>query len=214
MFYNGVVILSLAMCISTSTFAQPSDAPSTAPLAAPGQPVFRLGDGATPRGYAVRLVIDPSRTDFDGEISIDLRINRPQETLWLNGAGLTVRAASIEIAGERIELASITGGDDFIGFSTKQPLPVGEAKLWVRYQGKIEGVGTRGLFRQQEGPPRQTSCRLDIIFNLGAIRMKDGTVRRSIQEQGGGAVVAAGERQCGRGVTRDWGFGADIGTLA
>lgn len=28
--------------------------------------------------------------------------------------------------------------------------------------------------------------------------MKDGTVRRSIQEQGGGAVAAAGERQCGR----------------
>lgn len=35
-----------------------------------------------------------------------------------------------------------------------------------------------------------------MILNLGAIRMKDGTVRRSIQEQSGGAAVAAGEREC------------------
>ena len=40
--------------------------------------------------------------------------------------------------------------------------------------------------------------------------MRDGSVRRSIQEQGGGAVVAAGERPSGRGITRDWGFGADV----
>ncbi|MHB0974467.1 MAG: trypsin-like peptidase domain-containing protein, partial [Thiobacillus sp.] len=38
-------------------------------------------------------------------------------------------------------------------------------------------------------PPRQNSCRPDMILNLGAIRKKDGTVRGSIQEQGGGAVV-------------------------
>ena len=63
-------------------------------------------------------------------------------------------------------------------------------------------------------PPRQNSCRLDMILNLGAIRMKDGSVRRSIQEQGGGAVVAAGERQCGRGGEGDWRVGADLGTMA
>jgi subfamily B ATP-binding cassette protein HlyB/CyaB len=40
-------------------------------------------------------------------------------------------------------------------------------------------------------PPRQNSCRSDMILNLGAIRMNDGSVRRSIQEQSGGAVIAA-----------------------
>ena len=44
-------------------------------------------------------------------------------------------------------------------------------------------------------PPRQNSCRLLMMLNLGATRMRDGTVRRRIQEQGGGAVVAAGERR-------------------
>lgn len=59
-------------------------------------------------------------------------------------------------------------------------------------------------------PPRQNSCRPDMILNLGAIRMKDGTVRRSIQEQDGGAVVAAGERECGRGGERDWSVGQTL----
>jgi hypothetical protein len=65
-----------------------------------------------------------------------------------------------------------------------------------------------------ESPLRQNSCRLDMILNLGAIRMNDGTVRRSIQEQDGGADVAAGERQC-RGIgERNWSVSADIGTMA
>ena len=63
-------------------------------------------------------------------------------------------------------------------------------------------------------PPRQNSCRPDMISNLGAIRMKDGSVRRTIQEQSGGAVVAAGERQCWLGVKRDRRFGPDIGAVA
>ena len=44
-------------------------------------------------------------------------------------------------------------------------------------------------------PPRQNSCRLDMILNLGAIRKNDGTVRRSIQEQSGSAIAAAGKRE-------------------
>jgi PAS domain-containing protein len=65
-----------------------------------------------------------------------------------------------------------------------------------------------------ESPPRQNSCRPDMILNLGAIRTKDGTVRRSIQEQDGGAAVAAGERRCRCIGERDRGVGADIGTMA
>ena len=53
-----------------------------------------------------------------------------------------------------------------------------------------------------------------MIVNLGAIRIKVGTVRRGIQEQSGGAVVAAGERQCGFGGERDRSVGADIGKMA
>ena len=56
---------------------------------------------------------------------------------------------------------------------------------WIRNVERDYGV---------DRPPRQNSCRSDMMLNLGAIRMNDGSVRRSIQEQSGGAIVAAGER--------------------
>ena len=65
-----------------------------------------------------------------------------------------------------------------------------------------------------DDPPRLHGCRPDMILNLGAIRMNDGTVRRSFSEQSGGAVVAAGERQCRRGGEGNRSFSADIGTMA
>jgi len=34
----------------------------------------------------------------------------------------------------------------------------------------------------QRSPPRQNSCRSDMMLKLRAIRMNDGSVRRSIQE--------------------------------
>ena len=94
------------------------------------------------------------------------------------------------------KLGAVLGG-------TKQRLGIGVVVADAR-----PGVG--GL----DAPPRQNSCRPDMIWNLGAIRTKDGTVRRSIQEQSGGAVVAAGERRCRCIGERNWGVGADIGTLA
>ena len=71
-----------------------------------------------------------------------------------------------------------------------------------------------GKLPREDGPPRQNSCRPDMILNLGTIRMNDGTVRRGIQEQDGGAVVAAGERECWRVGERNWSVSADIGTMA
>ena len=76
------------------------------------------------------------------------------------------------------------------------------------------GRGIGELRGETLGPLRQNSCRLSMMLILGAIRMRDGSVRRSIQEQNGGEVAAAGERQNWRSVTGDWGFGADIGTMA
>ena len=63
-------------------------------------------------------------------------------------------------------------------------------------------------------PPRQNRCRSDMILNLGAIRKKDGTVRRSIQEPSGRTFVTAGERQCWRSGERNWSVSANIGTMA
>jgi hypothetical protein len=53
------------------------------------------------------------------------------------------------------------------------------------------------MTRRRSRSPCQNSCRLFTMTNLGAKRMEDGTIRRSVQETDGGAHVAAGERHAG-----------------
>jgi alanyl aminopeptidase len=120
--------------------------------AAPAKPPeFRLGDAVRPLGYQARLAIDPESDVFEGRIEIALDIRRPQPVLWLNATDLTIVSADFEKDGRRVELTSIAGGEDFVGFAGAEPLPAGEAKLVVRYRGKIDSLSTEGIFRQKEG---------------------------------------------------------------
>jgi cytosol alanyl aminopeptidase len=119
--------------------------PSTPP------PAFRLGDAATPLSYAARLVIDPARDDFDGEISIDVRINNATKILWLNATEISVQSARIELPSGSIALKPLTGGDDFVGLQADATMPVGNAKIIIQYRGKFEPLATYGLFKQKSG---------------------------------------------------------------
>ena len=71
-----------------------------------------------------------------------------------------------------------------------------------------------GVEEQFYLPPRQNSCRLDMMMDMGAIGNRDGTLRGSIQEPGCGAVVAAGKRGDWNGGQGGWRVAADTGTLA
>ncbi len=114
-------------------------------------PVFRLGDGATPLNYVVRLVIDPARDDFEGEVAIDLKVNRATKTLWLNAAQITVQSAVLKLKDRALALSPVVAGEDFIGFNASEPIPAGEARMLIRYRGKIDPLATSGIFKQQEG---------------------------------------------------------------
>ena len=126
-------------------------ASSASQPAAPIPPPFRLGDAATPKGYAVRLVIDPNRDDFTGEIAIDVNVNHALDVLWLNAQKIAIQSAALDAGGTTIPLTSIDGGKNFVGFTAARPIPAGAAKLRIQYSGKLEALSTDGLFRQQEG---------------------------------------------------------------
>ncbi len=134
-------LAALALLLSLAARAAPPPQP----------PAFRLGDGAAPLGYQARLAIDPESDVFEGRIEIALRIRRPQPVLWLNATDLTIISADFEKDGRRVELSTIAGGEDFVGFAAPEPLPAGEAKIVVRYRGKVDSLATEGIFRQKEG---------------------------------------------------------------
>ena len=100
-------------------------------------------------------------------------------------------------------------GDGIGGAGGDGLLRAGEVVAVLEAQIPLEDGARRGIVEGQPRvsrrpagtlPMRQNSCRLDKKLNLGATRRRNGTVRRSIQEQGGGEVVAAGERRSGRGI--------------
>lgn len=140
MFSRLSAAAALLMLILLSQACRAADAP----------PTFRLGETATPRQYRVHLVIDPAKESFDGEVAIDLTINREASTIWLNGSELDVQSASWETTGNAVALSTTVQGRQFLGFTAPAPLAAGEGTLRIRYRGRIDPLGTRGVFRQQE----------------------------------------------------------------
>jgi cytosol alanyl aminopeptidase len=145
---NRYIGLAITICtLWGSGCAQLPLEPATTP------PALRLGDAATPLSYAARLAVDPARDDFEGEISIDLRINTAAKIIWLNATEIKISSAKIELqpSATSIALKTIAGGDDFVGLQSESTLPVGNAKLTLQYRGKLEPLSTYGLFKQKSG---------------------------------------------------------------
>jgi alanyl aminopeptidase len=117
----------------------------------PKPPELRLGDAATPRAYAVRLAIDPREAGFEGEVRIELRVNRAVPVLWMNAEKLDIERAEFVFGDRRVSARVIAAPADFVGFEIEGGFPAGDAVAEIRYRGAIEGVATRGLFRQKEG---------------------------------------------------------------
>ena len=114
-------------------------------------PLFRLDNAATPLNYIVRLEIDPSRDEFEGDMAIEIKVKHATATLWLNATQLIAQSAALETQDKSLPLTSVASGDDFIGFSAAEPIPAGDATLVIRYRGRIDSLSTRGVFKQQEG---------------------------------------------------------------
>ena len=120
--------------------------------AADPPPTFRLDDRATPQRYEARLAVDPRESRFSGEIRIEMAFNRATSVLWLNATQLTIESARFEQGARSVAVKILEGGKDFVGFEAQGELfAAGPAIATLRYQGTIDPVSPRGIFRQMEG---------------------------------------------------------------
>src|SRR6266516_6170562 len=81
----------------------------------PPVPNLRLGHEAHPTAYNAELVVVPERSNFTGQITIDLVLAQRASFFWLHGHGLTVTNAYLEQQGRRILARSVIGGEEFLG---------------------------------------------------------------------------------------------------
>ena len=133
-------------------------------VAAPTPPKLRLDDSARPTRYDARITVNPADPTFRGSIDIDLKINKPTETLWLNATELVMEKAAFTVGGTTVPARIIAGNDDFVGFTTGKTLQPGAAKLHVEWKGPISRKEDRGLFAQKEGDRWYAITQFEAIF--------------------------------------------------
>ena len=151
LFAGFLTLLALLLASPSRVFGGPSPTP-----APPEPPKLKLPAVAAPTGYSVELSIDPSRKDFGGSVSIDLRLKEKTSVLWLNATELEVKKASVLVGDRSIGAKAVPGGDNFVGFSFDRPVGPGNRAAAGRVHGQARRVldagtlsreGRRGLVR-------------------------------------------------------------------
>ena len=116
-----------------------------------GPPTLRLPEGVRPTRYRLDLTLIPEQDSFQGRIEIDLHLDRPADTVWLNSRKLTIDSAKFIVEGRTLRAKMEEGGKEFAGFTPPTPLPAGDAKLEIAYHGDFNKKGSEGLFKLEEG---------------------------------------------------------------
>jgi len=125
---------------------------ATSTFAANQPPKLRLSEvqSVRPTSYKAALTLSPLETTFSGSIEIQLEIQQPTDTIWLNGNKLEVDDAGIRVPGHRISATVVPGGDDFIGFHFESVLPQGPAIMEITYSGRIRKGVSAGIFSSED----------------------------------------------------------------
>ncbi|GEN10882.1 alanyl aminopeptidase [Myxococcus fulvus] len=148
-----VALLSACGARQTPPATEPVATTAAAPsAAAPTPPTLRLPKDVRPKGYTVELTLDPKASAFQGVAEIGLDVSKPTTVVWLHGKNLTVKQATLTQGGTpREATVHKSEAGDFLGFSVKEPLTLGTAKLRIVYEGVASEKETDGAFRVNEG---------------------------------------------------------------
>jgi len=126
---------------------------SLATVAADQPPKLRLAEvqDITPERYRAELTLDPDKTEFSGNIRIQVKVNRTLQTIWLNANRIAIQQASVVAGGKALTAKTLMGGDDFLGFQLPSAIPAGAAEIAIRYTGEVRHGDTSGVFQAEDG---------------------------------------------------------------
>ncbi|HMC60414.1 MAG TPA: M1 family metallopeptidase, partial [Candidatus Solibacter sp.] len=122
-------------------------------LAAAQPPKLRLREvqSIVPEKYRVELTLDPDKTEFSGNIRIQVKVAQPAQTIWLNANRIAVEQASVTAGGQTIAAKALAGGDDFVGLQLPSAIPAGAAEIAIRYTGEVRHGDSSGVFQAEDG---------------------------------------------------------------
>lgn len=124
----------------------------SAAFAADQPPKLRLAEveSIQPVSYRADLVLDPTKDDFSGSISIHMDVSKPTQTIWLNQEKIQIKSATLKSGGKSMTAKVLPGGDDFVGFQFDAPVPAGPADFKIDYTGTVITKNSTAIFRQKD----------------------------------------------------------------
>jgi len=92
---NILCTLLLTAVLTACSSRDDAQSEPAAPLASTASdavdaPVGRLDGNVEPTKYDIELTVDPSKETYSGNVSIDVQINNPTNSIWLHGKDLEV----------------------------------------------------------------------------------------------------------------------------
>ncbi len=136
---------------------------ATAAQAAESYPSGQLPDDATPTHYAIDLTIVPDQDTFTGKVTIDIKLAKATDLIWLHGRDLTVSSVQV-IDSDGAAIAAtwteIPNSDGVAKLTLAKPARGPNAKIAVSYTApfnkQLEGIyksidaGDAYVFSQME----------------------------------------------------------------
>jgi alanyl aminopeptidase len=121
------------------------------PPLARAAPPPRLSPDISPTSQSVRLRIDPARTDYDGSVRIELRIDNPTPHIRLHAERMRLTRTTLTGPAGAVPVSADFGTGDASSTltltpSSKRPIPEGRYTLSIDFQNSF-GTRAVGLYR-------------------------------------------------------------------
>ena len=113
----------------------------------------RLPQSVKPERYGLELTLHPSRDVFQGQVSIDVTLAKPQNAILLHASReLSLTQIRFETAQKKWVGQPELVGKDLAQLRFETPLPAGSGVLRILYTGRLPKSEGQGLYRETDGP--------------------------------------------------------------
>jgi alanyl aminopeptidase len=118
-------------------------------FAQPTPPAFLLPDDVIPLSHNVELTIDPSKSTFEGVVTIVVDLRKATSLVWLNAKNITPVEATVMFRGSAFKARAEAAGGEFLGVELDSPIGPGGARIIIRYTGVLDEKAVVGPYRKQ-----------------------------------------------------------------
>jgi len=142
--FSSIICFSLTACKDTKTQSAKTSFDKTFNTSAgifrtDDIPHAQLSGNVIPQAYRINIRMDPDANQFNGEVEIDVDIEKPTDKIWLHGKEMNVNSA-VAITGDQqtiLNFTELSAADAPSGISyltSDSILPAGETTLKLVYE--------------------------------------------------------------------------------